>query len=215
MYAFRFYHLLFGGAVLLAWFTAEELGLVHAWTGYAVALLLTVRLLLGIARRKGFEFRRLFPRFVRSPAGQDGLRHPAVSRTLTLALLLAVAGTATTGILLDQGGTLVGKSIRDDDERQDGASGSRRDDEEHEVAALVAPGAERRAQFAMPSLIPPAYADSRERGEREGEEHGALGEVHETLGNLLLPLAVLHIIYLLAFRFELARFMLFAQRRRA
>jgi cytochrome b len=193
MKAFRFYHLLLGLGVLTAWFTAEELGLVHAWTGYAVAALLAVRLVLGLAGSGGFALRRLLPRGRASGS--------AVSSALALALVSAISGTAVTGIAMDGGGTLVGKSIRSEDEREDRRHG-RDDDGEHESMAPP----------TMLGMIPAARADDGEGGQRE---EGLLGEVHETLGNLILTLAVAHALYLLLFRLQMAKFMLFLNRKPA
>lgn len=192
MKSLRFYHLLLAAGCLLAWFTAEELGLVHAWTGYVVALLIVLRLGLGLIGKSGFQFRRLIPQ-----AGGHGAQKPAISAVLSLALLVAVSGTATTGILMDKGGTLTGNSIRaHDDERSES-------DEGNEAAAKPA---------TLLGLAPSVRAEDGDRGERE---EGLLGEVHETLGNLILPLAILHALYLLIFRFQTARFMLFVPRKPA
>lgn len=187
MNGFRFYHLLFAGGVALAWFTAESLGLVHAWTGYVVAALIGLRLILSALRARGFDLVRLKPGFGTAPRGQGGLRHPAIGRLLTLVLLAAVATTATTGIVMDRGGTLAGQSIRakDDERREEREHASTRQD------------------------------DGEEEGEDEGEgEEGLLGEIHETTSNALLPLVALHALWLLFFRLDLARFVLFLPRRR-
>ncbi len=195
MKSFRFYHLLVAAGALTAWFTAEELGLVHAWTGYVVAGLIFLRLLLGLTTKTGFEFRRLLP-FAR---GGTGMQHPAISATLALALITCIAGTAGTGILMDKGGTLTGNSIRAHDDEK-----GMKDHEEREDEAARAPS-------TMLGLITPARAED---GEREEREEGPLGEVHETLGNLILPLAVAHALYLLLFRFQMARFMAILPRKR-
>lgn len=179
---FRFHHLAFGAAVLAAWFTAESTGIVHAWIGYVAATLLLLRLLLGILHRKGFELRRLRPSLATPPRGQTGLRHPAIGRTLSLTLFLAVAGTAGTGIAMDRGGTLVGQSIRTEGEG-----------EEHEE----------REEHGFRG------EDEGREEEEERKEEGVLAEVHETLGNLILPLVVLHLLYMLLLRYDLARFMLY------
>ncbi|MCW1403242.1 hypothetical protein OKA06_13240 [Novosphingobium sp. MW5] len=198
MKAIRFYHLLFAAGCLLAWFTAEELGLVHAWTGYVVAGLVAIRLMLGLAGNSGFQMRRLMP-----TGGVRNAGSPAVSSALALALFVAVAGTAGTGIAMDQGGTLVGTSIRADDGKERHGEG-RGEHGEDEKEAL--------APSSMLGLAPAARAEEGEGGERE---EGLLGEVHETLGNLILPLAILHALYLLVFRLNMARFMLFLNRRSA
>ncbi|MBD3730109.1 MAG: cytochrome b/b6 domain-containing protein [Sphingomonadales bacterium] len=198
MNLFRLYHLLFAAACAVAYFAAEEWGLVHAWTGYVVGALLSLRLLAGALRRRGFEFRRLIPRLGGGARGTSGLRHPAIAHGLTLALFASVVGVAGTGIAMDRGGTLVGQSIRahDGEHRERGERAEK-----------------------LVTLVPQARADDFEQrrehegGEGEGDE-GLLGEVHETLGNALLPLALAHIAYVLLFRFDLARFMLFVPRRR-
>lgn len=191
MKALRFYHLMLAGTALLAYFTAEELGLVHAWAGYLIAALLAVRLLLGAARQRGFELRRLMPSLAPPPRGQTGIRHPAISRLLVLAILTCVAGAAGTGIAMDRGGTLVGQSIRLHDE-----DGERGGEGEGSDARIV-------------------NAEEHEGGEREAEEEGPLSELHELFGNLILPLVALHALYLLLVRLALARFMLFLPPRRA
>lgn len=199
---FRIYHLLAAGAAAVAYLTAEELGLVHAWVGYLVAALIAVRLLLGLARRNGFSFIRLVPRSGPAPKA-------ALGRALNLALFVAILGVAGTGIAMDQGGTLVGQSIRHNGE-DEGEHGER--DEEREAALAPLPGSA--TGFG---LIGVAQADEEGRageGERE-DEHGLLGEIHETLGNALLPLAAAHVLFLLLFRRDLMRFMLFVPRRRA
>lgn len=192
---FRFYHLLFGAAALAAYLTAEELGLVHAWLGYGIAALLLLRLSLGLLRRRGFEFRRLLPRAGAAPLGQGGIRHPAIGHALTLALLVCIGGAAGTGIAMDRGGTLVGQSIRNDD-GEGREHGEHEDDEDHE--------------FSL-GLIGTARADD---GREDGDEGGPLGELHETFGNLMLPLVFAHLAWLLLFRFDLARYVLFLKRAR-
>lgn len=198
MAGFRIYHILFAVACLVAYFTAEELGLVHAWTGYGLATLLAIRLLLGLARRRGFEFRRLIPRLGAAPRGQDGLRHPAIGHALSLALFSCVLGAAGTGIAMDQGGTLIGKSIRADDgdgEGDEGRGDHDDDDEEH---------------FSAFGLIGTALAAE---GGEGGDEEGPLGELHETFGNALLILTAAHAAWLLLFRFPMVRYMLFVPKR--
>ena len=176
MKSFRLYHLIFGVAVAAAYFSAEELGLVHAWLGYGIAALLVLRVLFGLARRTGFAFARLRPRLWSVGKANRGLRHPMLAHTLTLALFVSIAGAAGTGIAMDQGGTLVGQSIR--------AS------EDHEATG------------------------PRHREHGEDEEEGALSELHEFFGNSVLPLALLHIAYLLLWRRGMAQFMLFLPQQR-
>lgn len=197
MKTFRLYHLIFALLAVAAYLTAEELGLVHAWLGYTIAAAFALRLILGVAGQRGFELKRLVPRWGPAPLNQTGLRHPVISRLLVTAILVCTLGAAGTGIAMDQGGTLVGTSIRADDGENDASA-------EHEDAALG----------PLFGLIGIARADDESPDEREGDEEGPLGELHETFGNLLLPLVAAHILYLLLFRFDLARFMLFFERRK-
>jgi cytochrome b len=199
MKLYRLFHLGFALLAIAAYLSAEELGLIHAWLGYAIAAALGLRLILGLLRQRGFELKRLIPRFSQAPVNQSGMRHPAISRLLVASILACMLGAAGTGIAMDQGGTLVGKSIRSSDE--EGGEGRRESRIEREEA-----------QRPLPALIGTARAED-EQADEEDEE-GWLGELHEFFGNLLLPLVAVHILYLLAFRFDLARFMLFLERRR-
>jgi len=204
MKSFRLLHVLFGVTVISAYFTAEETGVLHAWIGYLAAVLIMIRVALGLAGRAGFSFHRLTPRLSAAPRNLGGIRHPIIAQALTLVLALVVSTSAVTGILMDQGGTFVGKSVRHEDGGEDhgrhGEDGERDHGEGDELSA------------SLFGLVPAARADDGERG--EGEEEGPLTEVHEVSGNVMLPLAVLHVLYMLLFRFDLARFMLFAPRRR-
>jgi cytochrome b len=196
MTSFRLLHILFAASVIVAYLTAEELGLVHAWIGYAVGAIVLVRLALALVGKSGFSFHRLRPRLSAAPLGMTALRHPVIAQTLTLALALDVTGLAATGVAMDRGGTLVGQSIRADDDENEAEGRAEHEDASRAIVDL--PGA----------FIPVAYANDGGAGESE-EEEGPLAELHEALGSLLLPLVLLHVAYLLLFRFDLARFMLF------
>lgn len=205
MKAFRIHHLLIALAATAAYFTAEELGLVHAWIGYAIAALLVLRIALGLAGTAGFRFARLIPRAGAATARTSGIRSPLIAHALTLALAVCVTGAAATGIAMDRGGTLTGNSIRAHDESRE----HDREEREHDDKVAV--------NIVLSPFVGTAHADEGGEGGKEKggkEEEGLLGEIHETLGSLLLPLAISHMLYMLAFRFELARFMLFVPRRR-
>ena len=172
MSSFRIYHLLLGAAVAGAYFTSESTGIPHAWIGYGVAALVLLRMALGLAGKSGFGWQRLrLKRTARNP-GRTALTHPLVGRALTLALLLCIATAATTGILMDRGGTLVGQSIRATDGEEH---------EDHEEGA---------------------------------HEESLLAEIHETSGNALLPLVIVHLLWMLVARRDLAMFLLFWPKRR-
>lgn len=183
MKPFRIYHVLFGLAVAVAYFSAESTQVFHAWIGYTVATLLVIRLALGLARRSGFQFARLRPKLGTPPRGQGGWRHPAIGTMLTLALFLGVVTVAGTGVAMDRGGTLVGQSIRLE----------MNEEQEREQRVEQAAGAP---------------------GEHDEEEEGLLPEVHHEVGEKLLPLAILHILWMLLARWDMSRFMLFLPARR-
>lgn len=54
--------------------------------------------------------------------------------------------------------------------------------------------------------------DDENGGEDENESGGVYEEAHELLGNLVIGFVSLHVLYLLAFKRPLARFMLFANK---
>ncbi len=65
-------------------------------------------------------------------------------------------------------------------------------------------------------IIGTAHADERERAEygERGDGDDVIEEIHETLSNLVILFVFLHAGYLLLFRFPLARFMLFRDKRK-
>jgi cytochrome b len=66
------------------------------------------------------------------------------------------------------------------------------------------------------SVIGTAHADEGERGEH-GDRHGGddfMEEIHESLSSLVILFVILHAGYLLLFKFPLARFMLFQDKRK-
>lgn len=171
MKAFRTYHLFFVLAVIIAYFSAESMDLVHAWAGYLVAVFLAVRGLLGLIHAKGFTWARLVP-----------FGSSAITHALTLALFLCIGGVTATGIVMDNGASLSTAptfQFRGEDREEKGEHGRHSGEAEHH------------------------------------ERESALNEVHEVLGNALLPLAIVHILYLLLFRLDMARFMLFVPRKAA
>ena len=104
----RAYHALLAVLALLAYLTGE-LGLIHAWLGYGLALVIVLRLVAasGVvvgARQLGLQ--RFYPHF-------EGLRfdnvmtHPAVSRTILVVIAVSLIGATATGIAMD-GGRAVG-----------------------------------------------------------------------------------------------------------
>ncbi len=100
----RGYHAALAILAVLA-FVTGELGLIHAWLGYGVAVVIMLRLLAATgvvvgARQLGLQ--RFYPHF-------DGLRfdnaisHPAVSRVIIAVIAVSLIGATATGIAMDRG----------------------------------------------------------------------------------------------------------------
>lgn len=104
----RAYHALLAVLAVLAYLTGE-LGLIHAWLGYGLALVIVLRLVAAAgvvvgARQLGLQ--RFYPHF-------EGLRfdnvmtHPAVSRAILVVIAVSLIGATATGVAMD-GGRAVG-----------------------------------------------------------------------------------------------------------
>jgi cytochrome b len=171
-------------AFAIAYLTEDDLLTVHTWAGYAAAGAVLMRLLWGIF---GPEQDRL-SHFLRPPGEVlrylgDALRlrskrylsHSPAGAVMGLALLAAMAATASTGMVV----------LAQD-----------------KNAGPLAPWFGTAAGQAGLSLVAPAFADSDDDDRRggpgvggEGEEHeeSALAEVHEFFANLTLVLILLHV----------------------
>ena len=199
MHKLRLFHLALAAAAAAAFMTGKWLGGPHRLIGYAVAAVLIVRLLAALMGKGALGWRSWVPR-LQAPASQSGWRHPAISRALTLALLASIGGAATTGILMDGGRALANPAGALDHHGEDDEHEGRGDDgeeEDEDGRAFIRSGGE-----------------AEHEGEGE-EEEGALGELHELFANLLLPLAGIHILYVLLSRTRMATFMLFWPQRRS
>ena len=169
---------------VIAYFTEDDLLQVHSWAGYAVAGAVLVRLLWGIF---GPEQDRL-SHFLRPPAEvlrylSDAVRlrsprylgHSPAGAVKGLVLLLSMAATAGTGIVLLA---------------------------QTKDSGPLAPWFGKSAGQASLSLITPARAESDDDdrdevrgGHAEGgkEAEGGIEDIHEFFANLTLVLVLLHI----------------------
>jgi cytochrome b len=126
----RQYHALLGILVILA-YVSGEWGLVHAWLGYGVALLIFVRLIFALSGAPQLGLFRFYPQFTGLRLG-NALTHPAISRTLLVGIAVCVIGVTGTGIAMDKGhslgitqAALVATAMADDgrrDARREGRS---------------------------------------------------------------------------------------------
>jgi len=196
MHKLRLYHAALVLLVLAAYFTGEA-GIVHAWLGYGVALVILLRLFLALGGATQLAMMRFYPHF--SGLKLDhAMTHPAISRTLLLGIALSLLTVVASGVVLDRGKAIGLASAQ--------LVSSAHADEDEEEAGAMPSGAMSSRALAMRE-----EARNEEEDGEEGEG-GLLGELHEISANLLLLLVALHVTYVITFKRPLARFMIFADR---
>jgi len=188
----RVFHWGLVAAFATAWLTADEVQPVHEIAGYTVAGLVAFRLVWGLV---GSRYAR-FAQFLKGP-GETLVYIGDMTRGRDRRYLgHNPAGAAmVVALLVTLSGTAFTGWLMEDEAR---------------LAMLP----------AMPAIVAPAWADEdgdeREYRER-GEVDGPLKEVHETLANLMLLLAALHVggVVLASFRHHenLARTMVTGDKR--
>jgi cytochrome b len=190
----RVFHWGLVAAFATAWLTADELQPVHEIAGYTVAGLVAFRLVWGLV---GSPYAR-FAQFLKGPGETLAYLGDMTRGRERRYLGHNPAGAAmVVALLVTLSGTVFTGWLMEDESR---------------LAMLP----------TMPSIVAPAWADDdgdeREYG-RRGEAEGPLKEVHETLANLMLLLAALHVggVVLASFRHHenLARSMVTGDKRPA
>ncbi len=97
----RIYHAVLALLAILAYLTAES-GIIHAWLGYGIAILIVIRLLWALSGDRQLGLMRFYPSF-------DGLKmnnmfmHPVISKSLIAGIALSLILATTTGIIIDKG----------------------------------------------------------------------------------------------------------------
>lgn len=180
----RIYHAVQAILAVLS-FVTGELGVIHAWLGYGVAVVIVFRLLWALSGERQLGLTRFHPSFEGLNVG-NFLAHPAISKALMLGIALSLIGATLTGIALDRG-----KAV--------GATAA--------AAEVIAP--------AHANGDEKKYAQRKHNGERENEQDGFIEEAHEALSNLMMFFVAMHIAYIVLFRWPLAKFMLFISKDRA
>lgn len=142
MSGLRVYHGVLAVLSLLSYMTGE-IGLIHAWLGYGVALVILFRLLWAIAMPKQMGLSRFSPQFS-SMTSNNFLTHPALSKALMLGVAVSVVLASMSGILMDDGRAIglaqldfITPSFADDD-GYDGSDGREKNEmleEFHEFSA--------------------------------------------------------------------------------
>ncbi len=187
MHRLRAYHALLASLAVIA-YASGELEPVHNWVGYAVALIVVIRLGWAASGVPQLGLMRFYPKFAGLKLG-TAMTHPAISRTLILGIAVCLLGATVTGVAMDRGRTL-GLAARP-------------------AAAMVGYPVK---GGALTDGILLAKGEEAEKNEEADENEGPLSEAHELLANLLLGFVGLHVLYLLLFKRPLARFMLFLDR---
>lgn len=183
MHRLRAHHALLAILAIAAYLSAEW-DKVHAWLGYGVAAMIVIRLALALTGAPQLGLMRFYPHFDGMKLG-NAMTHPAISRTLLLAIAIGLIGVTGTGIAMDQG------------------------------RALNFSGGSRVSSSTIISEARGDEQHERREHSEEDEDEGVLSEVHEFFGNLLVLVVGLHVTYLLLFKRPVALFMLFLDRRKS
>lgn len=104
MHRLRAYHALLVGLAIAA-YASGEMGIIHAWLGYAVVLVIVGRLVWAATGVPQLGLMRFYPQFTGLKL-DNAMTHPAISRTLLLAIAAGLIGVTGTGIALDRGRSL-------------------------------------------------------------------------------------------------------------
>ena len=101
----RLYHAALAVLAIAAYLTGE-MGIIHSWLGYGVALVIVLRLLWSLSGDAQVGLKRFAPSF-RGLKFDNAFTHPAISRALMLGVALSLLVVTGTGIAMD-GGKAVG-----------------------------------------------------------------------------------------------------------
>lgn len=97
----RAYHAALAILTTLAWLSGD-FGAIHDWLGYGVGVIILFRILWGFFNPRQLGLNQFYPHF-QGMTATNALRHPAVSRTLILAVALSVAAATGSGLMLIYG----------------------------------------------------------------------------------------------------------------
>jgi hypothetical protein len=101
----RIYHAVLAILAVLA-YASGEMGIVHAWLGYAVALVVVLRLLWVLSGERELGLMRFYPRFVGLNQAANHFTYPVISKMLLLGIAISLIGVSLTGIWMDKGESL-------------------------------------------------------------------------------------------------------------
>lgn len=140
MQRIRIYHATLAILAILAYLTGE-LGLVHAWLGYGVAIVITLRLLWALSGERQVGLMRFYPSF-EGLKFDNAFTHPSISKTLILGIAVSLILATGTGIALDKGKSiglanaeLISNAYADDEDEESKGFLSEALEESHELFA--------------------------------------------------------------------------------
>lgn len=103
MHKIRVYHAALGIATLLAYFTGD-FGFIHDWLGYVVGVIIVLRLGWAVFNPRQLGLNKFYPHFD-GIGWTNAITHPAISKSLILAVAVTVILATVTGLLtLGDGG---------------------------------------------------------------------------------------------------------------
>jgi cytochrome b len=132
MHRLRLYHAVLAVLVIVA-YVSGEWGIIHAWLGYGVAVVIVLRLLFALSDSPQLGLARFYPQF--ADLKLDGIfTNPVISRSLLFGIAICLIGVTLTGIALDKGHALgiaqqqiVQPAFADDHGARDRHGGARKD----------------------------------------------------------------------------------------
>ncbi len=142
MQRIRIYHATLAILAILAYLTGE-IGLVHAWLGYGVAIVITLRLLWALTGERQVGLMRFYPSF-EGLKFDNAFTHPSISKSLMLGIAVSLMLATGTGIALDKGKSIglanaeiIANAYADDEDEDEESKGflSEALEESHELFA--------------------------------------------------------------------------------
>jgi cytochrome b len=151
MHRLRLYHAVLAVLAVAAYLTGE-LGLIHAWLGYAVAVVIVLRLAAALLGVRQLGLTRFYPDFEALRLDRR-VTHPAISHILLLGIALSLIGTTATGIAMDRGAALglgtPAEALPSDIEDDARGRGVRKREREHREEGLLAEAHEALANLLL------------------------------------------------------------------
>lgn len=103
MHKIRWYHAVLAVITLLAYFTGD-FGFIHDWLGYVVGVIIVARLIWAVFNPRQLGLNRFYPVFD-GIEWTNAITHPAISKSLILAIAVSVILATVTGLMtLGDGG---------------------------------------------------------------------------------------------------------------